>query len=684
MGVKDLPSVNYVNLHTQAIRKIHITVEVLNKENEAIDTIQGLATSGSINISGESLLRRAGSIEFVYLDGLLPKPNSRLWITNKIRVYAGIENLSSTKNDDDKVTHFCLGTYYITEPDIVIDSEGKTISIMLEDYMMAWEEKQTESVIKLEADTPLHTSVDNLMNLNGEWDTRVQFSDLKIPYTLEYPVGTPVMEILENLRDLYMDWNCYYDLDGTFVFERTKIQREDGEPVAWRFEGKEDLITSLAENVTYKGLKNRVVVFGGLNEKTGETPKSEANINLEDSPFHKDKIDERTLVVVEETYTNRIQCDSRARYELFKASTFQEKLDFTSLPIYFLDANNLIEAKSPSTNEIERYVIDSIDLDLGVESEMSVTSHRVYYDHFDIIGEIGDYQKSADIIEEGILNKGWLSLAEERIKEFYGMEGSGSDLIVRFEYDAPFGTTAYTTGYVGSTTQSLTIDLADFEDLQGDSGDGGNGKAEYADRVFGHEMVHIVMNDYLTVKKTVELPHWFKEGTAEFIHGADERLKLSIVVNGSIDEGKLNKVIERANELSKNYVWKGDSDDYSASYLMIKYLDKRFKTGKSYKDLLEDIKKSNKDANISLKESILNNANFTTYEDFSNKLSSELRGFINTSMTLNLDGDEVDTGSIGGSDHRGTKNLNAESVFDNSKAVRGLDTKGFNVEIRKP
>src|SRR5699024_10939435 len=140
----------------------------------------------------------------VYVDELLPNKHSPIWITNKIRVYAGIEDLSS-RDSDERATHFCLGTFYISEPDVNISQDGRSISITLEDYMMKWEEQETETVLKLEADTPLHTAVENVMNLHGEWNTRVQFSDLTIPHLLEYPIGTNVTEILEALRDLYMD-----------------------------------------------------------------------------------------------------------------------------------------------------------------------------------------------------------------------------------------------------------------------------------------------------------------------------------------------------------------------------------------------------------------------------------------------------------------------------------------------
>ena len=43
----------------------------------------------------------------------------------------------------------------------------------------------------------------------------------------------------------------------------------------------------------------------------------------------------------------------------------------------------------------------------------------------------------------------------------------------------------------------------------------------YNDRIIAHEMVHAVMGRSINM---TAIPTWFLEGTAELIHGADERL----------------------------------------------------------------------------------------------------------------------------------------------------------------
>lgn len=682
MGVRDVSKLaNYAYLHLQDIRKLYITVEVLDKDDNTIETIQGLSTGGEVSVSGGSLIKRAGSLSFILLDEFLPRKDSLLWMTNKIRVYAGIENLASA---EATVTHFCLGTFYITEPAIDITSNSRTIDIELQDNMMRWEQEQLENKMVFEADTPLNTAVISLMQSLGEFNLQVEFTDLKIPYKMEFDVGANILDVLTKLRDLYMDWECYYDVDGTFVFRKMKVQREDGEPIAWVFDKGTDLITAFKESFTYKNVKNRVLAMGEVDEKTGVTPKSEATIISEDSPFHEKTIGKRTLVIKDGSLKNNVQCDAKARYELFKASTFQEKLDIDTLPIYYLDANNIIEVVNHATKELERYVVDSIGIGLGVSDTMGLSCHKVYYNQFDDIGSsLGDFQKSADIIIDGIMNKGWLSLAESRVKEYLGLEGNGSKLIVKFEYQGLHGTTAYVTGFMGESTQTLTIDLADFDNVQGENGDSGNGKSEYSDRVLGHEMVHAIMNNSLGLNKIVALPEWFKEGIAELIHGADERFKISITVNGVANDEKIKSIISRATELMKNAIFKSESDDYSAGYLILKYLNHSFKAGKSMKDFMWTIKQA-PNANNLLQDAIVANTVFTSYDAFVAGFSANAFNHVKTKMVLNIGADEIDTGSIGGSDENGSTPLNAENVFDNSKAVKGVSAVGFNVEFMRP
>nr|WP_276578828.1 hypothetical protein [Bacillus sp. S0628] len=674
----------YKNLHLQPIRRLHITVEVIDKNDKVIETIQGLSTGGNINIEGGSLIRRTGSLSFVLFDSLLPRKQGLLWMTNKLRVYAGIENLAT---QDNTIIHFCLGTFYITEPSINVAKDNRSITISLQDMMMRWEGEQLEKKIVIPAGTPIHIAMSMVLNHNGEFNTSIEWTDLTVPYTLEFNEGQNVLDIITKIRDLYMDWEAFYDVSGKFIFRKMKIQRQGGEPTMWDFTQEGDLVTEFTENFSYKGVKNKIIVIGNMNDTTGITPKAEASITNVDSPFHEDEIGVKKMVVTEGNYSNDNQCKARAKFDLFKNSNMQESLNLGCIPIYYLDANNIIGIDNLATGYYEEYLTNSISIGLGVGDTMSINCSKMYYDtSFEDVPLQEKYKEYIEKVVDGIENKGWLSIPEKRIKEYYGLEGTGSKLIVRFEHEAVGGTTAYVTGYAGFDIQTLNVDLADFGTGVGESGDNELGKGDYNDRILGHEMVHAVMNSSLGTDKTFYLQDWFKEGSGEFIHGADERLKNSIVEGGKISDTKLNALATRATKLLNGGLWESVTDDYSASYVIMKYLDKKISSGKSMKDIMKHIKDSDKrgyKANELIKDAIVAHTPFGTFQDFVNNFAANAVNYVKTGVSLNLTGDELDTGSIGGSDHRGKIPLNAEDIFKNSEA-NGITSYGFSVEFDRP
>ncbi|EEF24154.1 conserved hypothetical protein, partial [Ricinus communis] len=116
------------------------------------------------------------------------------------------------------------------------------------------------------------------------------------------------------------------------------------------------------------------------------------------------------------------------------------------------------------------------------------------------------------------LKAGWLSAAEDMVQQYYGLQGDGSTMKIDLDTtDGKNGVLASVTGASGlGNDVTLNIDMADFNDIS--TPDGGTGPV-YDDRVIAHEMVHAIMLH----STGMNLPQWFIEGTAELIHGADER-----------------------------------------------------------------------------------------------------------------------------------------------------------------
>lgn len=200
------------------------------------------------------------------------------------------------------------------------------------------------------------------------------------------------------------------------------------------------------------------------------------------------------------------------------------------------------------------------------------------------------------------LRKSWLKNAEEIINTYYGLQGDGAALkIVADESGSnPAWVTGVDDGTGRLTNLELHINLAQMQNLTLPNG---GSPPQYADRVIAHEMVHALMDRTMDV---VSMPQWFKEGAAEFIHGADERLAADLAsVGGNV-----------ATLVGEIDAWGGTSIDYSASYAAVKYLHSRIIAagGAGIRDLFDRLE-ANDTLDVAINTVALNAGTGLNYAD---------------------------------------------------------------------
>jgi Ca2+-binding RTX toxin-like protein len=270
------------------------------------------------------------------------------------------------------------------------------------------------------------------------------------------------------------------------------------------------------------------------------------------------------------------------------------------------------------------------------------------------------------IIQE--LQTKWMSQAEARIEQYFGLTGRG-DITLKFFNGGKGGDeAAHVEIQVGSGVQDTATKLALAIDLDDFAGTSNNGTAPlYNDRIIAHEMVHAIMALHMNVSL---LPGWFVEGTAEFIHGADERVINNL--NTINDINNFNLLFETTNDTPSG------SAGYSVSYIAVKLLDSEIRAqgGNGIIDVYDQLK-TGKTLNQSL--AAVSTALGGMGGKWINLASFEAHvktdGFNLAEAILNLS--NIDTGAIGGSDY-GNAELHASSVIPGS--ISG-PSKYFNLII---
>lgn len=288
------------------------------------------------------------------------------------------------------------------------------------------------------------------------------------------------------------------------------------------------------------------------------------------------------------------------------------------------------------------------------------------------------------------LKKWWLSEAESRISSEYGLSlPSNTNLKVIFADDLGSAAALVRGSYLvdptsptGITGKGMNLELhIDLSDSGPVSGDNPGSFPQYVDRVIAHEMVHAVMASTMNFG---ELPTWFKEGAAEFIHGADERLKYTIHNNGGGDTG-LSTIMN-----SINTAWSGSQEDYSVSYVAIRYMHEQIKAGggDGIRDVLSYLS-SNQNDNLEDALTALKSdgkTNFGTSSEFITAFQQDIRTVADLGSVAKIDLQgvsipEIDTGAIGGLDADGGAANTAESIIPDDEDATEIEQpySGFTI-----
>jgi flagellin len=270
-------------------------------------------------------------------------------------------------------------------------------------------------------------------------------------------------------------------------------------------------------------------------------------------------------------------------------------------------------------------------------------------------------------VYDGLTSAGsWLESSEQLISTYYGLKADGANLDIRYTgyTDGAGGVAAYVqnTGYDANgrgLNLVLQVDMADF--VPPNLPNGGNAPY-YNDRIIGHEMVHAVMARSTNWQDLQANNLWFIEGTAEFIQGADERVKNDIAAVTTAG------VVAAINGPTNT------SEFYSASYSAVRYMHDRIKAagGTGVKDVLTYM---NANPGATLDTAIANASHgaFTSAADVKTQFSTNGAAFIGT-FDLNND----DTGAIGGLDVDGGVARNAKAAIPNMGSRSGQDVlEGF-------
>lgn len=244
--------------------RLKLKIEVLDQNQKIIDILECGLTGGNMSINGESDVRRTAN--FIVQPTLKEKikltENSLLWLNKDIRMSVGLYN-PRTK----QYKYYPLGCYVYTDTSGTYDATNDNLTINCADFMQkldgtkngqlgslttlypAYQEnEETGEVIKhyiireavIETLEKLAQITNHRIDDIGEYKGLPEYNDdwqkyreenetwNTIPFDQKFSVGCSVLSILTTFRDLYPNYEMFFDMENnTFICQLKPMCYED-------------------------------------------------------------------------------------------------------------------------------------------------------------------------------------------------------------------------------------------------------------------------------------------------------------------------------------------------------------------------------------------------------------------------------------------------------------------------
>ena len=251
-------------LSGSASPKFDLKIEVLDQDKKVIGTIHGVV-SGSMSINGESDIRRTANfvVQPTLTEHLKLTETSLLWLNKDLRMSVGLYDIQTKQYQ-----YYPLGCYVYTDTSGTYDATSNQLTINCADFMKKLdgtkngqlgalcisypayqEDEETGAVIKyhrirdavIKTLETLAKITDHRIDDMGEARAMPEYNEDwqmyrkeheatwdAIPYDQEFSAGCSVLSILTAFRDLYPNYEMFFDMEtNAFVCQLKPMCYED-------------------------------------------------------------------------------------------------------------------------------------------------------------------------------------------------------------------------------------------------------------------------------------------------------------------------------------------------------------------------------------------------------------------------------------------------------------------------
>lgn len=361
-------------------RNSRVKIEVLNFDFQTISSLEERTVSGNISVDATADIRRTCNISLIAKDlqKTMISSTGEIWIDKYIKVYQGIDD----PRNNDTTVWWNMGIFLINNPNTVYNATSNTITFEGLDLMAKLTGRRNGQLPAIATLVPAGSNIADvvkktIVQLGGFKKYIIQDDGLEVPYDIKLDTGATIYDLLAELRDLYPNWEMFFDVDGVFHWQ--KIPQGSTEPVVINFnELRHSLVISENIDINFENVKNHIIVYGRLLE-TGEQIKATISDTNSASPFNIDKIGEINYIIDDESIYSQELAKDRAKYELYLHARLNDSISLEIIPIPWLnDVNIKISYTNESAGIEGEYLIQTLDIPLDISSNMTLTASKIY------------------------------------------------------------------------------------------------------------------------------------------------------------------------------------------------------------------------------------------------------------------------------------------------------------------
>lgn len=246
----------------QNMQNRYVRIELLNYQMQTVDLLEGVCTSGSISIDANADIRRTCDLTLVINNSSFNvESGGRIWLDRYCRIWVGIASLIT-----GEVEYTNCGVYIIDAPSYKYDPSTNTLSLTLLDLMAKLTGLRNGYLpgvpVVLKADENIREAIIDTLELGGfnKYVVEEAPSPGTIPNDLEFGQGATVYELLSGLRDIYPNYEMYFDVDNVFYYKPIPTGEEDPvyiDDTLWK-----EIVMSETIDVDFQNVKNVIEVYG--------------------------------------------------------------------------------------------------------------------------------------------------------------------------------------------------------------------------------------------------------------------------------------------------------------------------------------------------------------------------------------------------------------------------------------